>query len=117
MVKEKDSTGEAGGINLVDMEAGGFDDGLGNKNISSTLETDDLVRFICVHVSTYVWSCTIRNGYNCDTFPPLRVQGDTRIIYSSWPGNYYEPFRVTILIIHHTSTHTGSEAIVALTQY
>lgn len=35
---------ESGGTEFIDMEAGGFDDGQGNQNVSSQAETDNLVR-------------------------------------------------------------------------
>ena len=40
---EEVSSEEAGGTEFVDMNAGGFDDGQGNENISSQAETDNLV--------------------------------------------------------------------------
>lgn len=42
-VSEEDNIGEAGGVDFVDMEAGGFDSGQGNRNVSNPLEADSLV--------------------------------------------------------------------------
>ena len=44
-VNEEDSVDETGETDFVDMEAGGFDDGQGNKNVSNQAEPDNLVSF------------------------------------------------------------------------
>ena len=40
---EEDSSNETGGTEFVDLEAGGFDDGQGNKNVSNQAEPDNFV--------------------------------------------------------------------------
>jgi hypothetical protein len=45
-ISEEGSVEETDGIDFVDMEAGGFDSGQGNRNVSNPVEADCLVRFM-----------------------------------------------------------------------
>lgn len=57
------SSEETSGTEFVDMAAGGFDDGQGNENVSSQVETDNLVSnrlFVNLYVHMMSLMCHVR---------------------------------------------------------